>query len=122
MAASEGLASKCRSKMLWSRQLFSFEPLEMNMLLGYIDVTSYLSRYRPISYLQHVIGYEQNDSDGMSTRTKAHNLAFVLYPMRKLTRYLFLLLWRYHTLEQTVSKCYLCICRFMIAVEESGKI
>lgn len=29
--------------------------------------------------------------------------------MRKLTRYLFLLFWGYHTCEQTVSKCYRCI-------------
>lgn len=49
----------------------------------------------------------------MSARTKTHNLAFVFDPMRKLTRYLFLLLWRYHTREQTVSECYLRICRFM---------
>lgn len=58
VAASEGLASKCLSRMLRSSQLSSFESLEVDILFSYVDMTSYLSRHRPISHLQHAVRRE----------------------------------------------------------------
>lgn len=58
VAASVGLASKCLSRMLRSSQLSSFESLEVDILFSYVDMTSYLSRHRPISHLQHAVGRE----------------------------------------------------------------